>query len=187
MEPASEALKRRAASALHHLLLAGAAAGMLVLGMRDNAPLTAAALLAGWLAGSLVEYSVHRFVLHGLALTARVHARHHAAPAQEQIDPISYFGPILVALLVWTALRLLSGEAPPASGFTAGLCLQYSWFRAYHCRMHRPGHRLASGARARFHRGHHIEPHCNFGVTTPLWDMLFRTRRPLRAGPGDDA
>lgn len=184
MEPRrTDHLKRKALSALHYLLLVGGALALLAAGARDDLPLTVAALVAGWIAGSLSEYAVHRFVLHGPRLTASVHARHHAAPAQEQIDPLSYFGPIAVALIVWTALPALGGEAPVAHGITAGLCLQYSWFRAVHRRMHRPGHRLAVGALAQFHRGHHVDLRCNFGVTTPVWDRLFRTQRAAARMP----
>jgi sterol desaturase/sphingolipid hydroxylase (fatty acid hydroxylase superfamily) len=172
-----EELRRKAASALHYALLVGAALALLAAGARDSPAITVAALLAGWLVGSLAEYAVHRFVLHGPALAARVHARHHAAPAREQIDPLSYFGPIVVALLAWAALHALGGGAALAGGLTAGLCLQYSWFRAVHRRMHRPGHRLASGRLAHFHRGHHVDLRRNFGVTTPFWDRLFRTQR----------
>jgi sterol desaturase/sphingolipid hydroxylase (fatty acid hydroxylase superfamily) len=81
-----------------------------------------------------------------------------------------------VALATWFALGALSGSTPLADGITAGLCLQYSWFRAVHRRMHRPGHAMSRGARAHFHRGHHADAGCNFGVTTLLWDSLFRSR-----------
>ena len=117
-------------------------------------------------------------MLHGPKLTAGVHARHHAAPAQEQIDPLSYFGPIAVALFAWLALRELGAGTVAANGITAGLCLQYSWFRAVHRRMHRPGHPLASGKKAHFHRGHHADTGCNFGVTTPFWDRCFGSQAP---------
>lgn len=166
---------RRRLSHLHHLLLAGGALVLLAAGYLRAPWLTLAALMAGVVAGSFAEYAVHRFVLHGPAWAARVHARHHASPALEQIDALSYFGPLVVALGGWLAINLVSGEAVLAHGVTAGMCLQYSWFRALHRRMHRRGHRLASGSRALFHRGHHGNQQRNFGVTTPLWDRLLGT------------
>jgi sterol desaturase/sphingolipid hydroxylase (fatty acid hydroxylase superfamily) len=52
--------------------------------------------------------------------------------------------------------------------------------------MHRPGHRLARGERAHFHRGHHVDAACNFGVTTPLWDRFFGSRYlPARDRAGE--
>lgn len=177
MEPASPGrLKRKSLSALHYVLLVGGALLLLAAGVRADPWLTAAALPAGWIAGSLAEYAVHRFVLHGPALTAAVHARHHAAPAREQIDPLSYLGPLAVALITWFALGALFGNAALANGATAGLCLQYSWFRAVHRRMHRPAHPMSRGKRAHFHRGHHADAGCNFGVTTPVWDHFFGSR-----------
>ena len=169
-------LKRKTLSALHYLLLLGGALLLLAAGAKLNPWLTTAALPAGWIVGSLAEYAVHRFVLHGPPLTAGVHTRHHAAPTLDQIDPLSYLGPLAVALISWFALGALLGNAALANGATAGLCLQYSWFRAVHRRMHRPGHRMARGARAHFHRGHHADTGCNFGVTTLLWDYLFGSR-----------
>ena len=168
-------MKRRALSLLHYVLLVGGAAILLAAGLWHAPRLTLAALTVGWVAGSFAEYAVHRFVLHGPAYTARVHARHHASPAQEQIDAFSYFGPLVIALGGWFAMDSISGQAALAHGVTAGLCLQYSWFRALHRRMHRPGHRLASGSRALFHRGHHGNKGRNFGVTTPVWDRLLGT------------
>lgn len=186
MEPrAHDELKRRALSLVHYVLLVGGAVVLLAAGLLHAPWLTLAALLAGWLAGSFAEYAVHRFVLHGPPWAARVHARHHANPAQEQIDALSYFGPIAVALVTWFAINGIGGQAALAHGVTAGLCLQYSWFRALHRRMHRPGHRLASGSRAVFHRGHHGNKGRNFGVTTPVWDRLLGTAAGARRGSGN--
>ena len=171
----NDELKRRALSLVHYVLLVGGAAVLLADGLSRALWPTLAALMAGWVAGSFAEYAVHRFVLHGPPYAARVHARHHASPAQEQIDALSYFGPIVVAIGGWLAIDLISGHAALAHGVTAGLCLQYSWFRALHRRMHRPGHRLAAGRHALFHRGHHGNKGRNFGVTTPVWDRMFGT------------
>lgn len=173
-------LTRRLLSGLHYLLLVGGAGALLATAGPQNPLLVTAGLLLGWVAGSLIEYLVHRFVLHGPAFAARVHARHHKAPGQEQIDPMSYLTPLVIALLLWAGLHLLVGVVF-ANGMLAGLCLQYSWFRAEHRLMHTPGHELATGEKARFHRGHHQNTGCNFGVTTPVWDRLFGSRyEPVR-------
>lgn len=173
----TDALKRRALSLLHHVLLVGSALVLWVEGARYSVPLTLMALMSGWIPGSFIEYVAHRFVLHELAFATEVHAHHHASPAREQIDPLSYWGSPVTAVLVWLALRALTGEVSVSGGITAGLCLQYSWFRSVHRRMHKPGHRLATGALAQFHRGHHLDVHTNFGVTMPVWDALCGTRR----------
>ncbi len=93
-------------------------------------------------------------------------------------------------LLVGGALLLVGASARTAPLMTALALpagwLQYSWFRAAHRRMHRPGHTLSRGTLAHFHRGHHADTGCNFGVTTPVWDHLFGSRHvATRDRPGD--
>ena len=170
-------LKRKALSALHHLMLGGSALALLAQALPTSPAETLIALATGWIAGSYVEYAVHRHLFHGRGLPARVHMRHHARPAREQLDPFSYFGPLATALVVWAGLRAVVPAHAIVDGFAAGLFLQYCGFRAVHRRMHVPSHPLSRGALARFHAGHHADVRCNFGVTARLWDRLLGTRR----------
>ena len=176
---------QKTCSSLHYCLLVGGAAVLLGLAFASDARATAIALLAGWLAGSLCEYAVHRFVLHGPRLAARVHALHHESPGCEHIDPFSYFGPIAVAVAAWYAVYAVSRDIAGAHGFAAGLCLQYSFFRAVHRRLHVALHRGASGALANYHDGHHREQTANFGVTTRVWDRLFGTQHVVSENSRD--
>lgn len=178
-------LKRKSLSALHHLMLGGSALALLAQALALSPLAAIAALAAGWVAGSYVEYAVHRYLFHGRGLPARVHARHHARPAREQLDPFSYFGPLATAVVAWLALRAAIADLAIANGLAAGLYLQYCWFRAVHRRMHVPTHPLSRGVLARFHAGHHADARCNFGVTGRLWDRLFGTRRALAPAKAD--
>ena len=172
---------RGAYSALHYTVLVGGSVVLLAVAFQIDARATAIALLAGWLTGSLFEYAVHRFVLHGPRFTARVHALHHESPGCDHIDPFSYFGPIAVAVAAWFAAYAVAHGIASAHGFTAGLCLQYSFFRAVHRRLHNALYRGSAGALGKYHDDHHREQTGNFGVTTRVWDRLFGTQHTMPA------
>ena len=157
------------------------------------AVLTAAALWSGgwadrlrWLVSALIggalwtllEYLLHRFVLHGMPPFAALHAQHHDAPR-------AYLG-----TPTWTSLAVLGGvfflpawwgfSFAVAAGFTGGLIVGYLWYGlVHHVIHHRQPALLAArlGATMLRHHHHHNPTQLgNFGVTTSLWDGIFRTR-----------
>jgi len=145
---------------------------------RSESPAVIALCLgAGLLLWTPVEYFTHRYVLHRLA----PHYQHHDDPAV-----IEYlFAPIWLsggfALALWTLLAAAIGWRHAAlleSGTIAG----YLFYEAIHLRIHS---QAAGGALLRYWRKQHYYHHfaddtrC-YGVTTPLWDLIFRTG-PSRA------
>ena len=84
-----------------------------------------------------------------------------------------------VAVAAWFAVYVVTRNISGAHGFAAGMCLQYSFFRAVHRRLHVALRRGVSGALANYHDGHHREQTVNFGVTTRVWDRLFGTQRAI--------
>jgi sterol desaturase/sphingolipid hydroxylase (fatty acid hydroxylase superfamily) len=141
-------------------------------------PLTAATLL-GAAAWTGVEYSLHRFVMHekrGPELASREHLMHHA--------DVTYFSPMSKKLL--SAAATTAGVLPvaylvagprAAIAFTAGMIVTYFAYEVAHRRIHT--HAPINGW-GRWMRRHHLRHHFgaparNHGVTTPLWDRLFRT------------
>ena len=134
-------------------------------------------LAAGLFVWTLVEYGVHRFVLHSIEGIARLHAQHHATPG-------AYVGtPTWVSLLCFAlggflpALVLFGWQV--ASGATIGLLVGYVWYLLIHDAVHR--WRLRRGSmlyRAKMHhaRHHHAKVAGNFGVTSSFWDRAFGTR-----------
>jgi dihydroceramide fatty acyl 2-hydroxylase len=142
-------------------------------------------VLSGLAAWTLLEYVLHRWVFHfepnpasefQKDLSFLIHGVHHDWPH----DPDRLVMPPVVALalaaIVGTPLRLALGpHAFP--GFFAGLLAGYLWYDLTHYAVHHVKPRTALGeAQRRHHYLHHFKtPDCRYGVTTPLWDLVFRT------------
>jgi sterol desaturase/sphingolipid hydroxylase (fatty acid hydroxylase superfamily) len=141
------------------------------------------ACAAGVVVWTLLEYIIHRVVLHEVRYFAMMHEMHHD-------DPGGFVG-----TPTWLSLSMIcSGALLPlwwetgfdlASSFTAGLMGGYLWYVTVHHVIHHwriePGTYLY---RLKHHHGlhHHAPVACNFGVTNSFWDRLFGTtfaaRRP---------
>ena len=131
--------------------------------------------LAAW---SAVEYSLHRFVLHGLQPFRRWHAEHHRRPAALICTP-TILSALLFALLVWLPAWLLD-DRWSASALTLGMLSGYLVFGLTHHVVH---HSRSDSAwvlrRKRWHALHHHRlrdgdaPHGHYGVTSALWDHVF--------------
>lgn len=146
--------------------------------------------LAGVLGWTLVEYVMHRFWFH---LTPRadwarvamlfVHGHHHLVPDDPhrlvatpwQIGSLLLLvGGIVGAALPWLVFL------PVAAGFVVG----YLAYEALHYRAHhaRPRTRLGR-ALQRHHLLHHAGvAEGRWGISTPLWDWVFRTLPARRVG-----
>lgn len=128
--------------------------------------------LCGW---TLAEYVLHRFVLHGLQPFAAWHAEHHARPHALLCTP-TWISVALIAALVFIPAWALFGPwhaGALALGIQAGY-LAYSL--THHATHHqRPG----SGwlrRRKQWHATHHrAATPCCYGVTTRMWDHVFRS------------
>ena len=131
----------------------------------------------GW---SLSEYVLHRWVGHdprSQTEFAKEHRAHHAqrfyfAPTAKKA---AYVAPIMLAggALAWW----LAGVAGAA--FVASYAVTYGSYELLHRRLHTHGPR---GRIGRFLRRHHVAhhfngPQTNHGVTSPVWDVVFRTLR----------
>ena len=123
---------------------------------------------------TLVEYVVHRWGFHGAerwapALYDRIHGAHHRLPndSGRRIVPLSHSLPI--AALGYLVLP---------RGVFAGLLLAYLGYEAAHAVAHARGP-LPWPLRAvrRHHAGHHRPGGSDraYGVSSPLWDYVFRT------------
>lgn len=136
--------------------------------------------VAGFIAWTLAEYLIHRFMFHGFPMLRRMHDVHHAHP-KDYIGVASY-GVALVAVVVWLLLAMMMSVAA-SCGAVAGVVLGYLFYIVIHDRFHH-GARSRFGRYVRFmeryHAGHHRGGETNFGVTSPVWDVVFRTYRPIR-------
>lgn len=151
---------------------------LVVAGWRLHAggPLTA--LLAvglGLFAFSFIEYFFHRWMFHTrVPLFEQGHRTHHEQPLG--YDSLPFFLPAVVlltlaglfALIMPTGFALLMAGAITFGYIIYGL----SHFIIHHVRFKHPWLRRWAGA----HHVHHYHPDSNFGLTTPLWDVLLGTR-----------
>lgn len=138
---------------------------------------------AGLLLWSAVEYLAHRGSFHRepqsqnqVAFAYLVHGVHHAFPddSRRWMMPVGVTIPI--ALVIFGLSRTLLGAfADPAlAGFFHG----YLTYDLLHYFIHRG---RMPGRIGRFLRRHHLAHHYTrpdkyFGVSSPLWDIVFRTR-----------
>jgi 4-hydroxysphinganine ceramide fatty acyl 2-hydroxylase len=129
----------------------------------------------GLLAFSFVEYFFHRWMFHTrIPLFEQGHRLHHEQPLG--YDSLPFFLPPAV-LFILTGLMLLilpSGFALLMMGAVTLGYIAYgmSHFIIHHVRFKHPLMRRWAGS----HHVHHYHPGSNFGVTTPLWDILLGTR-----------
>ena len=142
----------------------------------DVRVMTALAIVAaGLLLFSFVEYCFHRWLFHAHAgALERGHSKHHAEPLG--YDALPFFLPPLVAV----GLTALLAQALPTSiamllvGAVAG---GYASYGVAHTAIHQLRFGSALSRRwAALHHIHHHHPGYNFGVTTPLWDIVLGTR-----------
>jgi len=159
-----------------------------------GAPLVlAASVLAGLLLWTFLEYILHRWMLHWepqdpLGRTVRrcfpSHRSHHDAPLNERKN-IKLQLRITVGLsLAFTAAMMLAGiPVAGALGLSAGVLLGYQAYEYVHVACHHLPMRNAWARTLKRHHAihHHRDETVNFGVTTTVWDAVFRTT--YRAAP----
>ena len=129
----------------------------------------------GLFAFSFIEYFFHRWMFHTrIPLFEQGHHMHHERPLG--YDSLPFFLPAVVLL---TATGVLMAIMPDgyalllAGSITFGYIVYgLAHFIIHHVRFKSPLLRRWAGA----HHVHHYHPEANFGVTTPLWDILLGTR-----------
>ena len=132
--------------------------------------------LLGLVAWTLLEYVLHRFVLHGMQPFQAWHAEHHRRP-RALIGTPTILSTALIAALVFLPVLVLS-DLWRASALTFGLLTGYMVYAIVH---HATHHWRADTAWLRRIKRHHALHHspvaaaARSGVTSALWDVVFRT------------
>ncbi|MFO0596398.1 MAG: sterol desaturase family protein [Myxococcaceae bacterium] len=143
---------------------------------------TLLSLLLGAFTWTLLEYVIHRFLGHDPRTRpnpfATEHVRHHAEG--------DYFAPSWKKALATLAFVAIIGPALwllPATdlsvAYLAGLLTMYVSYEVLHRRLHT---HAGIGRYGRWAREHHFahhygDPRFNHGVTSPIWDVVFGTRK----------
>lgn len=142
----------------------------------------AAPFLAGAFTWTFLEYVIHRFLGHSASMRknpfAVEHIRHHSqgdyfAPGWKKAGAALVAAVLLGVPAVWLVGQVL-GVA-----YVAGLIGFYGVYELVHRLQHVTG---GFGPYGRWLRRHHfthhfVDPACNHGVTSPIWDVLFGTYR----------
>lgn len=133
----------------------------------------------GWLAWTLVEYLVHRFVFHGPGPIGPMHAVHHR-------HPVDYVGiatwGTAVGFVTWWGVAFAFAGGAVAASLTSGALWGYLMYVVVHDRMHH-GDRQTICPYMRFmrdrHDAHHRGGRAWYGVSSPIWDVLLGTTKQL--------
>jgi sterol desaturase/sphingolipid hydroxylase (fatty acid hydroxylase superfamily) len=145
--------------------------------------------LAGVLLWTLLEYVFHSVGFHRLTRSARLqavqasHLGHHADPTEltQIVSRLSFSLP--VALVIFWVLALVLWSIQLAGLVMVGVIVGYLGYEVIHYRIHQGRRSLwlpRSLVRNHLYHHHKDQTRC-FGVTTTLWDRVFRTQRPRRA------
>jgi sterol desaturase/sphingolipid hydroxylase (fatty acid hydroxylase superfamily) len=153
------------------------ALGAIALGIAPHHwPALGLACIAGLCAWTLLEYVMHRWVFHQAPGIRALHDAHHRDP-KALVGTPTWLGVVVILGFIMAPSVLAAGFAAGAS-FTAGLVLGYLWYGVIHYGTHH-WHVGAHGYFARIKRRHAVHHHVagrgNFGVTSALWDHVFRT------------
>lgn len=153
-------------------------------GLSNGVSLARAVLLvaAGLACWTLIEYVLHRFVFHHTPRSPRqmflgylFHGVHHAFPE----DRLRWTIPLVTSLPVAGALSAaaLVAFGPAGGPLMAGVLLGYLAYDLIHYAIHQgpKQSRLGRYLRKRHLAHHYGVPERNFGVTSPLWDLVFRS------------
>jgi len=136
----------------------------------------------GFFLFTLVEYFTHRYLFHLPATSPKrenfvytIHGVHHDYPKDKSRLAMPPLLSLILATLFFLIFRSLMGDY--SFGFLAGFLMGYTVYLAIHYSIHAfkvPGNFLKT--LWHHHSIHHYrEPDRAFGVSSPFWDMVFKT------------
>jgi sterol desaturase/sphingolipid hydroxylase (fatty acid hydroxylase superfamily) len=144
--------------------------------------------LIGLFVWTISEYTLHRFLFHYSAKSERAkrifflfHGVHHAQPQCKTrlvMPPVVsipmaliFYG--LFTLIISTLLKAPAWVPATFSGFITGyLVYDLTHYATHHFPMRRGIFKFLK----RYHMQHHYKtPNMRFGVSSPLWDIVFHT------------
>jgi sterol desaturase/sphingolipid hydroxylase (fatty acid hydroxylase superfamily) len=161
--------------------------GYLGLRRQSGWPAVLIAFLFGVAVFTLVEYSIHRWLLHNpRSVLFQAHEAHHLDP--EKPSAFLFPASFVVLMPIW-ALLTFGLRLPAASFFLCGFSAAYFYYGALHhfehtTRINQIPFRWLQ-KRWAAHSVHHRLDRSNFGVMTSFWDHVFKThqkqikRKPL--------
>lgn len=138
----------------------------------------------GFLAWTLAEYVLHRYVFHfvrSAEWTKKVHfflhGVHHDYPSDKDRLVMPLGASLPLAVLFYGTFYMLTGGVRFAEPLYIGFALGYLLYDGTHYALHhfRQGTRVGKYLKKHHMKHHHGDNFGGFGVSTPLWDVVFRT------------
>ena len=140
---------------------------------------------------TILEYGLHRFLFHiqipipnpyVREIVNGSHMLHHASPRDPGKILVHPAYGLVISAILYSVLLGLFPNAFSAAGVMVGIWVGFLYYEAVHYRVHFS--LSESGFVARQRRRHFYHHFTNnklcFGVTSPLWDYVFRTTLPQR-------
>ena len=141
-----------------------------------------ALVFLGLVAWTVIEYLLHRFVLHGLAPFKCWHEAHHQRPRALICTPTVLSASLILTLVFLPVLAL--GGLWIAGALTLGMLSGYLLYAVtHHATHHWPADSAWLKRRKRWHALHHHGAGRlgRFGVTSAFWDHVFGSAQPRTA------
>ncbi len=148
-----------------------------------NIPAACGNLALGIMAWTLVEYLLHRFLFHfkpkhafARRIFYLVHEIHHEYPNDSKRLVMPPIESVPVAAFLYWGLGLLLPESI-FFPFGVGLIIGYLSYDMIHYSVHRlPMKGKLGNFLKQYHLRHRFQQeHRGYGVSSPLWDLLFHT------------
>jgi sterol desaturase/sphingolipid hydroxylase (fatty acid hydroxylase superfamily) len=147
----------------------------------------------GLFAWTFAEYILHRYVFHwinesswGKRIHFLLHGVHHDFPNDKDrlVMPLLTSIPLAIIFYSLFSVTLGTNAAPFFSGFTVGyLCYDGTHYAVHHFKQ---TSRIGKWVKRHHMLHHHMDHDGGFGVSSPLWDVIFSTMpkvKPLKKRP----
>lgn len=136
----------------------------------------------GLITFSLVEYLIHKHLFHMLTDTTlkeklqyNFHGIHHEYPKDKDRLAMPPLVSILLAIILFYTFRFIIGDL--VYGFLPGIMFGYATYLFVHYAVHafQPPKNFLRILWINHGIHHYKNPDVAFGVSSPLWDYIFRT------------
>lgn len=141
--------------------------------------------LGGFVAWSFFEYVLHRYLFHisetafkgSKRLQYLVHGVHHEYPNDAQRTLLPTLPKIIMTIPFFALYCLIFGKA--GAFFASGFLMGYYVYSLMHYSIHRyKAPKFLKPLWEHHHRHHHLDDDTAFGVSSTLWDHVFKTMPP---------
>ncbi len=155
--------------------------------------ITVPLLIIGLFSWSVFEYVMHRLIFHydarsrlGRKFLYHAHVSHHENPTAQSGLSSSLIMGLPIGAAYWLLAWVTTGSWVTASWLFIGLAAGFFSYKWVHFQCHHRRSRLRLLRYLRhYHLLHHFKtPELRFGVTSPLFDLVFGTFRAPSQRPG---